>query len=184
MEEARQLKGLTGAEHARLHEDEEHPAQTDGREPDHRHAHHGAASEGDGEGADQAFAGGGGGADVGAGGHPHTEETREAGADRAGDEGRRHEHVGVLSASVQGSQEHCDSDDEQPEDLVLAAEEGHRAFADVTRDLSHLVGAGFLLADPLRGDERVDQGEHPGGRYEVGKCFGGHVRRGYVLRPQ
>ena len=51
-----------------------------------------------------------------------------------------------------------DDDDEDREHPVLAAEERHRAFADVAAEAHHGLVAGVLAADPVAAHEAIQQG--------------------------
>ena len=61
--------------------------------------------------------------------------------------------------------------DEDRQDAVLAAQEGHGAVADVAGDLRHLVGAGVLLVDPGAADEGEQQGEGAAHGHRVQKVL-------------
>ena len=132
-------------------------AQAQGGQADHAHAHDGAAAEGDHERLVQAGAGRGRGADVGRGGHPHAEEACQARADGADHEGQAHHPAGGLHLGVGQRQDDAHQDHEDGQDLVLAAQKGHGALADVSADLLHLVGAGVGLVDRVGLEERVEQ---------------------------
>ena len=141
-------------------DEKEHPEPKEA-ETDDPKTHHRTAGESDFETFPEAGASALSGPNIRLGGHSHTDEAGESGAESPDNKGNCDKGRAVHRIFEPSKGEECgDAGDKNGEHFVFCPQERHRSVGDVTPDLLHALGSGILLRNPGGFPEGVGKGEN------------------------
>ena len=152
-------------------EDQPPEGNVEEAETDDGQAHDGAAAERDLQAAVERTHGRVGGAGGGVGGRAHADETGEAGEETARQEGERDPAVLDMEAIGQDGEQARKDDEYDDHDLVLLAEIGHRALADILGNLLHGRRPFAFLHHLVVEEPGEEQGDDRRRGYEIKQVF-------------